>query len=144
MIIKKFLTGSRLYFTGLDGFNPHDTDYILIVDDLNVFKKHTSNNCTCYFIYRLSTVKNTVSYLIAKNSPLGCASLLQPEFANYIGLTIEKLSDNNLCKLFKQMPLKYQYLNFIYNSYIENNGFFITEEQRLKAFELYKNSRNNN
>jgi hypothetical protein len=141
MIIKKILAGSRYFFDQIEGFNPGDTDYILIVDDLNVFKKHIHKNYTCYFLYRLSTIKNTVSYLIAKNSPLGCTSLLYPEFANYIGLTIEKLSDNNLYNLFKQLPFKHQYLNFIYNSYIENNGFYLTDEQRMYAYNLYCDAR---
>lgn len=142
MIIKKFLTGSRYYFDGIEGFNPHDTDYIIIVDKMKTVYNHVHNNNTCYFYYRNSTLKNIVSYIIAKNTSLICASLLHKDFAEYIGLTITELKTNDkLMILFENMPIKWKYLHYVYKSYIENNGFYLTDEQRMHAYNLYCDAR---
>ena len=64
---------------------------------------------------------------------------LVPEFAEYIGLTIDDLK--KLDSMFEELDEKHQYEVLIYNSYIDNNGFFLTDEQRDEAYRVYKEAR---
>ena len=64
---------------------------------------------------------------------------LSPEFAEYIGLTIEELK--RLKPMFDDIDEKHKYEKVIFDSYVENNGFFLTDEQRLRAYDEYKRER---
>ena len=61
---------------------------------------------------------------------------LVPEFAEFIGLTIEDLK--SMSDLFRHFDLFHQYEEVIYDFYIENNGFFLTDEQREIAYNKYR------
>lgn len=67
---------------------------------------------------------------------------LVPEFANYIGLTIDDLKI--LEPMFRNMDEKHKYEEVIYDAYVSNNAFILTNEQRKKAFEIYINTRKQN
>ena len=65
--------------------------------------------------------------------------VLSREFAGYIGLTREELK--KLKPMFDSIDDKHKYEKMIFDYYIENNGFFLTDEQRLRAYEEYKRKR---
>ena len=105
---------------------------------------HKHKNDICHFYYRNTSVKNIISYITATNGKMLCASLLIKDFAEYIGLTITELKTNETLKiLFETMPPKWQYINCVYKLYIENNGFYLTDEQRKYVYEIYLKERNN-
>lgn len=64
---------------------------------------------------------------------------LVPEYVEYIGLTIDDLKQ--LKHLTEWLDDRHTYEKVIYDSYIENNGFFLTEEQRNRAYEEYQRAR---
>ena len=64
---------------------------------------------------------------------------LIPEYAEYIGLTIDDLK--KIHNLTDCLDPKHLYEKIIYDSYIENNGFYLKDEQRNKAYEEYKRER---
>ena len=74
-----------------------------------------------------------------ENTPMNVGKFLNKEFAEYIGLDIKHLA--RLKPIFKKLDEKHLYEKVIFESYIKNNGFYLTEEQRLRAYEEYKKYR---
>lgn len=70
---------------------------------------------------------------------LGDWKFLIPEFNEYINFTIDDLK--SILHIFENMDSKHSYEKIIAESYIENNGFFLTDKQRRKAYAEYKKSR---
>lgn len=64
---------------------------------------------------------------------------LVPEFVQEIGFTIEHLK--KLKPLAEKLDGRHKYEKVIYDAYIENGAFKLTEEQRSKAYEQYKLAR---
>ena len=64
---------------------------------------------------------------------------LIPEFCNQIGFTVEDLP--KVKSLLTKLDDKHKYEEIIYNSYITNGSFTLTQEQRDEAYKLYKESR---
>jgi len=77
----------------------------------------------------------------AAQSKLGMVigKFLIPEVCAFIGFTIEDLP--KLKVLVDRLDTKHKYEEIIYNSYLENNSFTLTEEQRNLAYKSYKESR---
>lgn len=65
---------------------------------------------------------------------------LVPEFCEYIGFTIDdlKLFED----LFDKLDDKHKYEKCIYDSYMKNKCFNLTEEQKNECYEIYKKYRN--
>jgi hypothetical protein len=61
---------------------------------------------------------------------------LVPDFAKEIDLTIEDLKC--LSHLLEKLDEKHTYEKIIFNSYLENGDFYLTDEQRNRAYEEYK------
>ena len=64
---------------------------------------------------------------------------LVPEFCETIGLLVEDLPQLKI--LITKLDDKHMYEKIIYDSYIENGSFTLTDEQRDRAYKSYKNSR---
>jgi hypothetical protein len=64
---------------------------------------------------------------------------LVPEFCAAIGFTIEDLPQ--LKPLIDILDNKHKYEEIIFNSYLKNGSFTLTDEQRERAYKSYKNSR---
>lgn len=70
---------------------------------------------------------------------MAICKFLSPEFAEYLNMNIDDLKKLN--KLSERMDDKHYYLKMIFDYYIENNGFFLTNEQREAAYKEYKSKR---
>ena len=141
--VAKILIGSRAFFEGLEGFTPKDSDWLYIMDSFGPLRvtrlrmKLDGNDCI------LIPRKRKEDYLqdtINDDLGLQLGKFFVPEFAEYIGLTINDLK--HFEKYLNRLDGKHLYYEIIYDSYIENNSFTLTDEQRLKAFEEYKKYRN--
>ena len=66
-------------------------------------------------------------------------SFLIPEFNKQISFTIEDLP--KIKPLIDNLDEKHKYEEIIYNAYIENKSFTLTEEQRDAAYRRYKEAR---
>lgn len=138
------ITGSNAFFKGMQGFRPHDVDQVYLIDkdkcSFNyLYQSSKPGNCT--FIVVKRPKEELIDYAINHCPPMAIARFLTVEFAEAIGFTIEDLPKLKVMK--DNLDDKHKYLGIIYDSYLENKSFTLTDEQRMKAFEDYKNSRLN-
>ena len=141
-VIRSFIIGSCVFFEGMEGFVPHDKDELCIVTDYPAFfgdGAYITINGKDLILFEDIDKDGFVADLYKRNRPIAAGKFLVPEFVDYIGFTIEELK--KLQPFFERIDEKHQYQLLIYKAYIENNGFYLTEEQRMKAFENYKNKR---
>lgn len=142
-VIKKFPTGSRTFFNDMfSDFTPHDNDYVCILDyplfgDRVV--QMNKNGKDSFFVFNYGKDK-LIDICIKENTPMAICKFLSPEFAEYLNLTIDDLKKLN--ELSTRMDDKHYYLKMIYDFYIENNGFYLTDEQLNLAYQEYKSKRN--
>jgi hypothetical protein len=134
-----YITGSKAFFEGMKEFVPLDTDKV-------IFKKRGTNlmvfseNKETTFYWNETIGKQGIKEYILKSKryePL-CIFLV-PDIAKYLEVTIDDIKE--LQEYFHKCDYKHQYLAIICDSYIENNDFTLTDEQRLKAYNLYRTTR---
>ena len=80
-----------------------------------------------------------VGYELKSKLPMEIGKFLVPEVNEYLGFTLEHLE--KLKPVIDNIDEKHKYEQIIYDSYIQNKGFYLTDEQRRKAYEIYKESR---
>jgi hypothetical protein len=73
---------------------------------------------------------------LESNVPMRAGKFLVPEYNKYLGLAIDDLKRLN--PLFDAMGDKHSYEKIIYDAYIKNNDFILTDKQRQEAYEEYK------
>ena len=140
-IIKEFKIGSSIFFDSYFDYTQKDID-ILAITDLPLFGKPMMNmKLKDKDIFFMCIEDNSVMLdkTLESGVNMRAGKFLSPEFAEYIGLTIEELK--RLKPMFDDIDEKHMYEKVIFDSYIKNNGFFLTNEQRLKAYEEYKRKR---
>lgn len=136
--IKTIIVGSCAFFNKFKDFNSKDTDILHILDypifgeTIQVMRK---NNKDEFLMYNFG--KNKLIELI--NDPLQVGKFLVPEFAKYIDLTIEDIK--KLEQWLNKLDDKHSYEKLIYEYYIKNNDFFLSEEQLKKVYIKYKEYR---
>ena len=131
------LVGSNAFFSEIKGFKSKDKDYVLLVDKpdgfVNVRYTHITN---CLFEWRRMTAQEFVDYaLVSKGPAMQIQKFLVPEFVKEIGFTIPLLK--KLEPLISNLDDKHKYLKVIYDAYILNNDFTMTEEQLNSAYTAY-------
>ena len=144
METKKILTGSRAFFAGMEGFNPHDTDYAILVnkEDVNyLFKSYRADRVKheCHFFYVRNPKERLLPWIVKHAIPMTLCSFLVPEFCQQFGITVSDLEI--LRPLRDRMDRRHSYLVVIYDAYIENGSMALTDQQRQAAFEEYKKER---
>ena len=139
---QEFIVGSRYFFENIKGFSSKDIDILIVEKEPSNYKvfMQISGKNKCVFRWKYMCVESFLHYaFMLKNTPMNVGKFLNKEFAEYIGLEIKHLK--RLEPIFKRLDEKHLYEKVIFDSYIENNGFYLTEEQRLKAYEEYKKYR---
>lgn len=139
---EKFTVGSRAFFDGIDGFNPSDTDILYVMTDVNVknFKCISFKEGEFDRILIIDMSKDELIEHIKESDTICASKILVPSVAEYFGVTINDLPQ--LTNIFNALDEKHQYQKIIFNAYIENGKFEMTDEQRNLAFEEYKKYRN--
>lgn len=130
--------GSNVFFKSFPDFNPHDSDYIEFKSDLkNSFRLKIQNND--YLLYPKYWTKE--DYIKdCEILPMKAGKFLVPEFCEKIGFTIEDLP--KIKEFIDNIDDKHSYEKIIYNAYIQNQSFTLTDEQRKNAYIDYKSKRN--
>lgn len=135
-----FLVGSGYFFGAFDNFKSKDKDLLYLMDGW--FLKRPSvwfrDKDADMFLYPNIGIR-LLKECLKENDPYTAGKFLVPEFCEYIGATIEDVK--RLETLFYALDEKHRYETFIYECYVKNNGLWLTEEQRLKAYEIYKTAR---
>ena len=138
--IHRIKCGSSTFFNKFEDYKPKDIDWIIFVDkipgDKLMWRVKIKNDDL--MMHHISTTKQQFIDAALTN-PLKIGKFLSPEFNKYIGFTIEDL------KIFKdlvnQLDNTHKYQKVIYDSYLENGSFTLTDEQLDKAYKEYKKYR---
>lgn len=149
-IEKTFLVGSGVFFNGLKGYSSKDEDYLHVCNPypkikcnnlfLHIFPENTKNGKGRDEIFmRKMTKEEYITTSLECKEYLRLGKYIVPEFIDYLGFTINDLK--KLAPLFKRLDDKHQYEKIIADAYIKNKSFTLTEEQRLKAYKSYCESR---
>lgn len=138
---KKFLVGSRYFFNNIEGFSSKDEDMLELVliprDFRDMMQIHGKGHCC--FRWRRMSPQEFIRITKHSKCPMTIGKFLVPEFNKEIGFTIEHLKQ--LESLVNQLDEKHLYEKVIYEAYIANNDFYLTEEQLLNAYNEYKKYR---
>lgn len=139
---KKFLTGSKAFFSHLAGFQPKDTDYIVIDDNpvgMN-FCRSKSLEGVCVYEWRYMPADVFIDHVLSHPFPaMQVVMFLVPGVAEHIGLNIDQLP--RLKPLIDNLDTLHRYAAIIYESYIKNGSFMMTEGQLQSAYSCYLEAR---
>lgn len=139
--IKKFLVGSRYFFSCYSDFQSKDIDELELVETTDFkFLRQLSGCGRCLFqLNKQPSVEYYIDYALRTGPAMAVCKFLVPEFCEAIGF---KLSDlPKLQSLIDKLDPKHIYLKVIFESYLENGTFVLTNDQRLKAYSSYKEAR---
>ena len=139
--IKIFRIGSIAFFKDIENFEPKDIDELAIMDSF-IFKTNIMRanlNGKDVFFCRNMNKEEFIKDALESKVPMRIGKFLVPEFAEYLKLTIDDLK--SMQSLIDQIDDKHEYEKIIYNYYLENNDFVLTDEQRAHAFEVYKSKK---
>lgn len=140
----RFKIGSRAFFEGMPDFSPSDTDEVEFEENPKLYKNvmqfRARDKSRCLFKWRKMSADEFVEYTLDSKLPMEIGKFLVPEVAQYLDFTIKHLQQ--LSSVVNKLDKKHQYEKIIYNAYIENNAFYLTDEQRFKAYEEYSRERN--
>ena len=138
------LVGSNVFFKDIEGFTSKDIDILEFVDDPTDFKnvRQFKFPDKCVFQWRKMPIDELIDITLFRNFPMEIGKFLVPEFIKEFKLSIDDLK--RLKPIITKLDDKHKYEEVIYNAYIENNDFILTDEQRQDAFETYTMYRNIN
>ena len=139
--MSKILIGSQYFFSGYADFVSKDIDELEILDT-NEFKqvRQITGQGKCLFqLKRQESKQDYITWALKSKIGMVLGKFLIPEFNKQIGFTIEDLP--KVKSLIEKLDSKHFYEKIIYDSYIENGSFTLTDEQRDRAYESYKQSR---
>ncbi len=141
-VIKTFKIGSSVFFSKFDDYMTKDNDIIRIMD---VWKFNETNvlnlkrNGDDIFMFRNMTKDEFINDTLSCNTPMRVGKFLVPEFVEWLNFTIDDLK--LLKPQFDRLDEKHKYEQVIYDAYIENNAFTLTEKQLQEAYNEYRKYR---
>lgn len=141
--VAKFLIGSRVFFEGMPKFQSKDYDWLYVMDSFGSIKSGRmimhKDNADMILVPKMD--KNWyLEDCINSDFGVSAGKMFVPEFAAYVGLTV-----NDLKRFEPYLTLlddKHKYYKVIYDAYMQNGDFTLTDEQRNTAYEEYKKYRN--
>lgn len=137
----KILIGSQYFFSCYEDFDSKDIDELQIVDtDEFAQIRQITGQGKCLFLMKKHPIKDDyVNWALKSKIGMDIGKFLVPEFCNEIGFVVEDLP--KLESLLDKLDDKHKYEEIIYNSYLANGAFQLTDEQRDVAYKTYKESR---
>ena len=140
---KQFIIGSNVFFADYyDDYISHDIDELHIMDNWSI--KNTNvlnlkNNDKDIFYFKDMSKQEFINDTLTCNTPMRVGKFLVPEFAQHLNMTIDDLKQ--LKPMIDKLDDKHKYEQLIYDFYIENNDFILTEKQRDIVYDEYKKYR---
>ena len=133
--------GSNYFFKNIEGFIPHDIDYVELVNEPLGFQYvcHIRNKKKCIFKWKKMNVKDFIEYTKKHCSPMAVGKFLVKEFCDAIGFTFNDLKSFD--DIFNNMDDKHLYEKKIYEYYLLNNDFYLTNDQLMDCYNEYKKYR---
>ena len=135
------LVGSNAFFKDIEGFTSKDIDILEFVDDPTDFKnvRQFKFPDKCVFQWRKMPIDELIDITLFRNFPMEIGKFLVPEFIKEFNLSIDDLK--RLKPIIPKLDDKHKYEEVIYNAYLENNDFVLTDEQRQEAYRVYNKYR---
>ena len=135
--------GSSYFFDRYDDYKIKDNDELHIVDEF-IFQNRVCMNMKLFdgndiFIFKNTDKQEYINDVYESGVNMKVGKFLIPEFNKYINFTIDDLK--SLQPIFDNMDKKHTYERVIFESYLKNGDFFLTDEQRREAYKEYKRSR---
>jgi hypothetical protein len=135
----RFLVGSNAFFRGyFEDFVSKDVDTLVLeskpVGYENVRQFHFNNRCI--FQWRRMDKNEFIDLSLERGLGMELGKFLVPEFARELEMDIEDLE--RLRPLAEKLDEKHLYEKVIYDAYIENCCWVLTDEQRTEAYRIYK------
>ena len=137
--LKKILVGSRYFFNGYNDFVPKDSDYVEFIEPDKYGEREVHFKDKCVFQIYKKPANEMLNNVINTDLPMKVGKFLVPEFNDYIGLDFSEL--HKLALLFEKIDEKHTYEKVIFESYMENNSYNLTQEQLDLAYLEYKKAR---
>ena len=135
------LVGSNVFFKDIEGFTSKDIDILEFVDNPTDFKnvRQFKFPHKCVFQWRKMSVNELIDITLFRNFPMEIGKFLVPEFIKEFKLSIDDLK--RLEPIIAKLDDKHKYEEVIYNAYLENNDFVLTDEQIQEAYRVYNKYR---
>ena len=139
--MSKFLMGSKYFFSCYDDFNSKDIDEVEIIEtDEFKYVRQLTGQWKCLFqLKKYPSKEEYINYALKSSLGMVVGKFLIPEFCEAIDFSVEDLP--RLRGLINILDSKHKYEEIIYEAYIKNGSFTLTNEQRNEAYNSYKESR---
>lgn len=139
----RILIGSEYFFGRYGDFKGKDIDEIQIIDtdEFSQMRQITGRGRCLFQMKRHATTQEYIDWAVKSKVGMVVGKFLVPKFCEAIGFTIADLT--KVAVLVDRLDAKHQYEKIIYDSYLENGSFTLTDEQRDRAYQSYKKSRGN-
>lgn len=142
---RHFRVGSTYFFSQYPDFKARDIDEVVFEDQPKLYKNvlqfRKRDRTHCLFKWRLMTADEFVEYTLNSKLPMELGKFLVPEVCEHLGFTLDHLE--KLSSVADRLDAKHAYEKIIFNSYLENGNFILTDEQRYSAYVEYLRSRQN-
>lgn len=139
----RYKVGSRAFFEGYPDFHPKDIDEVEFETEPKLYKNfmqfRKKDGTRCLFKWRKMTPDEFVDYMLGSKLPMELGKFLVPEVAEYLGINLHHLA--KLRNVSYKLDDRHKYEAVILEAYLENGGFYLTEDQRNRAYEEYKRAR---
>ncbi len=139
----RFKIGSSVFFSQYKDFIPGDTDELEFEENPKLYKYflqfRKTDKTRCFFKWKKMSAEDFVEYSLNSKTAMEIGKFLVPEVAEYLGFTIEHLKQ--LEPVVDKLDDRHKYEKIIFQSYLENNAFYLTQSQRDLAYEEYKKYR---
>ena len=135
------IIGSTYFFKDIEGFKSKDLVTLEIIENPKEFKYsyQLTARVRCIFKWKKMTPEEFIQVSLSRNCPMELGKFLVPEFCKEIGFTINDLKQLQILR--NTLDNKHKYEAIIFDAYIENNDFYLTDEQLSSAYEEYKKYR---
>lgn len=139
--MNKILVGSQYFFSLYPDFKSKDIDELEIIEttEFSVIRQLTGKSKCLFQLKKKACTNDYIEDALRSNCGMVLGRFLIPEFCKQIDFTIDDLP--RLSPLIDKLDSAHKYEQNIYDSYIKNNGFYLTSEQRAEAYKIYKNAR---
>ena len=140
---RRFKVGSRAFFEGMPGFEPNDLDEVEFEDEPVLYRDkmqfRKKDGTRCLFKWRRMSADEFVEHALRSDLPMEAGKFLVPEVAEYLGITMDHLK--KLGPVFERMDDRHAYERSIFEAYVKNNAFELTEYQKAYSYGLYIKTR---
>jgi hypothetical protein len=123
----KFLIGSQYFFSCYPDFSSKDIDRLEIIttDEFQYMRQITGKGKCLFQLNKNRTKEEIIKWHINSDVGMTIGKFLVPEVCAELGFTMSDLL--RLRPLLKKLDGKHKYEEIIYDSYIQNGSFTLTE-----------------